>query len=262
MPKALDSYYARILLDIYEDFAQEAQRALQWISFSPHPLKAAELAEAMIIHPEYDGCLDEDDRTDPASIFEILPAGLITAVRGPLWNPHRGQDQLFIQLAHFSVKEYLTSDRVLNSPACKFHFGETTARITIATSCMAYLLFIGRSIANKDVDCPVNQSDPWSRENGVAEHGFVTGTKAVVEEFTLAKAAARFWPFQVQQLGTNSNESLNGFLLKFLQADAPGFLLWQLLICRTPLFLIERRDEIEARKLQLRRKILLEIELI
>lgn len=120
---------------------------------------------------------------------------------------------------------------------------------------MAYLLFIDRPLANKDVDCSVNQSDPWYRENGVAEHGFVTETKAVVEEFTLAKAAARFWPFQVHQLGTNSNEPLNGFLLQFLQADVPGFLLWQLLICRTPLFLIERRDEIEARKLQLRRKI-------
>lgn len=104
MPESLDSYYARVLLDIDEDFALQAHRALQWISFSPHPLKAAELAEAMIIHPEYDGCLDEDDRMDPASIFEILPAGLITAVQGPLWNAHRGQDQLFIQLAHFSVK--------------------------------------------------------------------------------------------------------------------------------------------------------------
>ena len=47
------------------------------------------------------------------------------------------RDVFELRLAHFSVKEYLVSNRI--APEFVGHLAETTARATIATLCLTYL---------------------------------------------------------------------------------------------------------------------------
>jgi hypothetical protein len=54
-----------------------------------------------------------------------------------------------LQLAHFSVKEYLTSSRVQKE--FRQVFQENTAKVSIATVCLAYLLHLGQDLERQDI---------------------------------------------------------------------------------------------------------------
>ena len=54
------------------------------------------------------------------------------------------EEVLVLQLAHFSVKEYLTSGRVQREFTQVFQ--ETTANASIATVCLAYLLHLDQDL--------------------------------------------------------------------------------------------------------------------
>jgi len=61
-----------------------------------------EIAEACIVDPSGDGVVEVDDRGGTEDILKIL-AGLVIA------------EDTRVRLAHFSVKEYLVSERILRA---------------------------------------------------------------------------------------------------------------------------------------------------
>ncbi|TVY93678.1 hypothetical protein LAWI1_G001865 [Lachnellula willkommii] len=82
LPKTLDAFYDRIILEIPEEDQEYANRALQWIAFAARPLSLKELAEAVIISPEHEPCLRDEDRLmDSEDLLHIIPSGLIRTVR-------------------------------------------------------------------------------------------------------------------------------------------------------------------------------------
>ena len=64
-------------------------------------------------------------------------------------NPSKWSDLAFyheseeVRLAHYSVKEYLVSDRVRVGAAKKYSISEIAANTLIAETCLAYLLHFG-----------------------------------------------------------------------------------------------------------------------
>ncbi|TVY18948.1 hypothetical protein LARI1_G002429 [Lachnellula arida] len=82
LPKTLDAFYDRIILEITDEDQEYANRALQWIAFAARPLSLKELAEAVIISPEHEPCLRDEDRLmDSKDLLDIIPSGLIRTVR-------------------------------------------------------------------------------------------------------------------------------------------------------------------------------------
>ncbi|KAL7789091.1 ankyrin repeat-containing domain protein [Trichoderma ceciliae] len=130
LPKTLDETYERMLAAIDEVYREEARRALMWLAFSERPLSAEEVAEAACIDPDADPPFNEDDRfQDPRNnILEVL-GSLVSLVPGDR-----------IQLAHFSVKEYLLSNRLLAVQSAHFRLTKSDAELHCAQSCLAYLL--------------------------------------------------------------------------------------------------------------------------
>src|SRR5438034_10716593 len=57
LPKTLDDTYARILMNIDEEFYEYALRVLQWLAFSACPVKLGEVAESIAVdlagHPKF-----------------------------------------------------------------------------------------------------------------------------------------------------------------------------------------------------------------
>ena len=91
-----------------------------------------------------------------------------------------------LQLAHFSVKEYLTSDRLDNNIAQSFQ--EVAAKASIATVCLAYLLHL-----DFNPDLPIRE---------------------IKEEFPLAQYSARYWMINAM-VAEREDETVQGFIVKF-----------------------------------------------
>ncbi|OCK90614.1 ankyrin, partial [Cenococcum geophilum 1.58] len=137
LPKTLDDTYTRILEDIEEDLQQIAFRALTWICFSKEPLTPEQVAEAAVIdpqlcppfHPEYRLC---DPETDIRDILGSL-------VSAPIVESEFGK-VCYLRLAHFSVKEYLLSGRILCSKrVSKFSLTELIGNALILECSLLYV---------------------------------------------------------------------------------------------------------------------------
>ena len=71
LPKTLDETYDRILLQIPEDYHQDAQIVFNLLAFSPRPISLGEAAEAVAIDLEQKSFDPRNRLEDPCSILKI-----------------------------------------------------------------------------------------------------------------------------------------------------------------------------------------------
>ncbi|KIJ37220.1 hypothetical protein M422DRAFT_260384 [Sphaerobolus stellatus SS14] len=107
LPPSLEETYKRILLQISEESRVLLARLLIWVTFSPKPIRIEALAEAIIFELDsHENEIDPDSRfPDPEDILELGGASLLVA------NEARK-----VTLTHYSVKEYLLSERFQSDP--------------------------------------------------------------------------------------------------------------------------------------------------
>jgi hypothetical protein len=136
LPVDLFETYDRALNRIPEQDHDHVICIFKWLVGSQRPLNLQELAEAIAIDP----CklqLDPADRfMDPEEILELC-GSLITV-----------QPDGIIALAHFSVREYLLSDRLAKdtSGLVKFALKEISARQYVSQCLLTYNFAIGTHI--------------------------------------------------------------------------------------------------------------------
>ncbi|KAL8699652.1 MAG: hypothetical protein Q9201_005881 [Fulgogasparrea decipioides] len=139
LPKTLDETYNRILLGIDEDYRREAYTALEWLAFSMRPLRIDEVAEAVVVRPGHASICAEERLRDPQDILFICSSLVVLSEREEL------------RFAHYSVKEYLVSERIRLGPASAFTLAAEVAHKNMAEICLTYLLFFGQSDISADV---------------------------------------------------------------------------------------------------------------
>ena len=136
LPKTLDQTYERIILGIEEEYKKQAIIALRWLVFARRPLKLIELAEAVAVDSMKADChvFNPEERLfKPEFILEIC-SSLVSA---------SGSESLAeVRLAHFSVQEYIVSDRILGGPAADFNIDHLRADSILGEFCTSYLLKI------------------------------------------------------------------------------------------------------------------------
>ena len=150
LPQTLDATYERTLKDIGKANWEYAQRLFQCVGAASRPLRAEELAEflAFDFNPEsaLTPKLQEDWRSeDPVQAVLSTCSSLLAVVNVG------GSD--IIQFAHFSVKEYLISERLAETtdPISQFHISMTPAHTIIAQTCVGVLLHIDDNITEDDL---------------------------------------------------------------------------------------------------------------
>jgi len=202
LPKTPDEFYDRILLQIEEDDRERAHIALQWIAFAVRPISLKELAEAIIVIPNSDPAVDEEDRVlDCKTLLDFLPAGLVSTVATQFVSQNDKPSEAFIQFAHFSVKEYLVSARILEGPAQYFQVQEVPAHKLIAKTCFAYMLWIG------------------SQEPDI--------TYELFSNFPLLDYSAQRWAGQMCALDDHiDDDCLQSLVLSFMAVDTYAWRLW------------------------------------
>ncbi|KAF2178926.1 purine and uridine phosphorylase [Zopfia rhizophila CBS 207.26] len=163
LPNTLDETYSRILRAVPSEHRQYATRILQFLTFSERPLRIEEAVDAIAVDTEGNQYFSLKYRMpDPQEISRYC-SSLVVVVSATEHSNGEDSERVELQLAHFSVKEYLTSNRLDSGIAQDFQ--ETTARASIAKVCLAYLLHF-------DQDVPPKQ---------------------ISEAFPLARYSARFW---------------------------------------------------------------------
>jgi hypothetical protein len=151
LPESLDETYERILKGINKAQKDNAHRLLQCLTVAFRPLRVEELAELLAFDFQASAAggiptLKEDWRWDDeeeavlstcSSLITIIPRG----------------DHRVVQFSHFSVKEYLTSPRLAQSPhadVSRFRIDLEPAHTIMAQACLATLLRLDGSAGKSD----------------------------------------------------------------------------------------------------------------
>lgn len=140
LPKGLDATYERMLSKVDPGFHTQVLNVLRFLVVSFRPPMLSELAEVFIIDCDKPVPFDRNDRLfKPESVLDYL-SGLVT-IYIPLSSfDHRPHGPGRVTFAHFSVKEYLVSQRIRYGAAASFSVVESEAHIHVAESCLAYHL--------------------------------------------------------------------------------------------------------------------------
>src|SRR6266702_3664363 len=121
LPESLDETYKRVLEGIGKANRHQAHRLLQCLTVATRPLRIEELAEVLAL--DFDGAkegipaLNKDWRWDDQQQGVLSTcSSLIVIVDDRIFHTR------VVQFAHFSVKEFLTSDRLADLKADISHF--------------------------------------------------------------------------------------------------------------------------------------------
>ena len=221
----------------YSHCNREILKILQWLTFSARPLRLGELAEivAIDVHktPRFDperrwpepreitaicsslvtltaiddadSDFDFDDDYDDDVDYLTEESGSASSegsqdlfVRRIIRNSP-SKDSMYVRLAHFSVKEYLVSDRIQQSIAIHYSVQEMVSHGVLAEDCIAYLLQFDNS------DC---------------------STREISDLYPFADYAATFWAYHAKQAERIPIKSTSQMAVDFLQSNGGGLLSW------------------------------------
>ncbi|KAF2625511.1 hypothetical protein BU25DRAFT_371926, partial [Macroventuria anomochaeta] len=195
LPPTLEQTYDRILCAISEEDSKYALRILQWLTFSARPLSPEEVAEAVAIDVTRDPAFDRDDIIeDPLEVLDIC-SSLVTLTAENERGTSRSSQRI-IALAHYSVQEYLVSDRIRRGQAKSYSMQDVVCHDAIAKASLQYLMQF---------------QQPLSQE--------------VLNMSALARYSAEFWSSHLQKTG---DRELGTSLLaiKLLSTENPAYLTW------------------------------------
>src|SRR6266850_2911165 len=104
LPPTLDEAYARALLGIDEEKQELAKRFFQCLTVSVRPLRAEELAEAMVVNLDDEAAHMIEPGWRPPN-----PEDAILRTCSSLITITEKDGSRIVQFSHFSVKEFLIS---------------------------------------------------------------------------------------------------------------------------------------------------------
>ncbi|KAI4248958.1 MAG: hypothetical protein L6R42_009138, partial [Xanthoria sp. 1 TBL-2021] len=139
LPKTLDDTYARILCAIKEEHIKYVLSLLQWLVSSARPLRLEELAEVIAIDIDSNPRFDVERRFLEKRDALKICSSLVTTVDVVNDQFSGGETHTELKLAHFSVKEYLLSDRIRMGPAERYSITHVGSNQYIGEACISYL---------------------------------------------------------------------------------------------------------------------------
>ncbi|KAK0932696.1 hypothetical protein LTR29_015734 [Friedmanniomyces endolithicus] len=165
LPATLDGTYARILDQIPDEYRQDSIRLLQVLTWSERPLRIEELVDFLAVDLHNEPGFDVENRMPVPREILRLCSSLVTMMEASqdwegwysAWEETNSdveegkrkygigdqgeQTTREMQLAHFSVKEYLISERL--DERYQVHLREMPSAACIASASLTYLLNIG-----------------------------------------------------------------------------------------------------------------------
>ena len=140
LPDTLDETYERVLREINKANRDHARRLLQCLTVALRPLRVEELAEVLAIDfdaPSHGGI----PQLNPNWRWADHHQAVLSTCSSLIAIVDDG-DSKVVQFSHFSVKEYLTSDRLARSSmdVSRYHIVLEPAHTILAQACLGVLL--------------------------------------------------------------------------------------------------------------------------
>jgi ankyrin repeat protein len=194
LPQTLDQTYDRILTAISEEDCEYAMRILQWLTFSARPLSVEEIAEVVAIDVARDPAFDRDEvLEDPLEALNIC-SSLVTITLNKAEG--RRPDYRIIALAHYSVREYLVSDRIKQGQAKQYSMREAECHDAITRGCLKYLMHFTQPISEEALKVSAMatySAEFWSSHLCKAEAKLGKTSELAVRLFSVADPAYLTW---------------------------------------------------------------------
>jgi ankyrin repeat protein len=195
LPESLDETYERVLRSINKANRDHAFRLLQCVTVAVRPLRVEELAEVLAV---------DFDAARNAGIPNLKPdwrwsdqhQAVLSTCSSLVAIVDDGDFQV-VQFSHFSVKEFLTSDRLAcsNGDVSRYHILLSPAHVILAQACLGVLLRL---------------DDHITEDNAL--------------EIPLARYAARYWVDYAQFEDVSSH--IQEVMEYFFDADKPHWAAW------------------------------------
>lgn len=148
LPRTLDETYQRILQKIEPDDFEDARAILKWVAFAERPLTLEEVAEAAVVRDNHVLLEHEDKLLDLTDVLHIC-RGLLSISTESIIICKTLHSRQVVRFAHFSVKEYLISKRIVDGSAAFFAISAELAQSQIAQCCLSVLLENGQQGADQ-----------------------------------------------------------------------------------------------------------------
>ena len=142
LPESLDETYERILREIKRPSRDHAHRLLQCLTVAIRPLRIDELAELLAY--DFDAAEGGIPKVNPNWRWEDHEQAVLSTCSSLIAVVGDG-DSRVVQFSHFSVKEFLTSNRLLTSGGDVAHhcISLELAHTLLAQACLGTLLSLG-----------------------------------------------------------------------------------------------------------------------
>jgi hypothetical protein len=152
LPETLDETYERVLREINKANREHARRLLQCLTVALRPLRVDELAEVLAIDfdaPAHGGI----PQLNPHWRWADHHQAVLSTCSSLIAIVDEG-DSKVVQFSHYSVKEYLTSDRLARSSwdVSRYHIVLEPAHTIVAQACLGVLLHLDNSVNEDNVD--------------------------------------------------------------------------------------------------------------
>ncbi|KAM0558487.1 hypothetical protein ACHAPJ_004681 [Fusarium lateritium] len=193
LPPTLDETYARMLSRIPHDYREYARQILALLCCAERPLTVEELAVAVAFHPEDNPRFYAKRKLEDVNAIHEACPGFVEISAFEIAN----SEITLARLAHFSVREYLESDRILqDSGAAAFSIKPQDANALMTRICLSFFL---------DLTVPI--SDP---------------RKAPLIDY-----AAQNWPGHFRRVDTITNQHrLEEQVFQLFSGDNDTFEAW------------------------------------
>ena len=140
LPESLDQTYERVLRSINKANWEHARRLMQCITVAIRPLRVEELAEVLAV--DFDAARNGGiPNVKPDWRWADQHQAVLSTCSSLIAIVDHGDSQV-VQFSHFSVKEFLTSDRLAMSggDVSRYHILLTPAHTILAQACLGDLL--------------------------------------------------------------------------------------------------------------------------
>ena len=192
LPDSLDETYERILREIRKPNQGHAHQLLQCLVAAVRPLRVEELAEVLAVDFDVEGI----PKLNPGWRWEDQEEAVMSACSSLVIIVKDGNSRI-VQFSHFSVKEFLTANRLAVSTrdVSRYHIRLDAAHTILAQACLGVLLRL---------------DDRVDRDN--------------IENFPMARYAARYWHTHARF--ENASSRIKDGMECLFDADQPYFATW------------------------------------
>jgi hypothetical protein len=192
LPESLDETYERILREIKKPKQGHAHRLLQCLVAAVRPLRVEELAEVLAFDFKAEGI----PKLNVGWRWEDQEAAVLSACSSLVIIVNDG-DSRIVQFSHYSVKEFLTADRLADPirDVSRYYIRLGAAHTILAQACLGVLL---------QLDDRVDRDD--------------------IKNFPLARYAAQYWPTHARF--ENASSLVKDGMECLFDADRPHFAMW------------------------------------